>query len=41
MEDFGAIPLHFEMTTWAFKKDLDYTPRADQYTQGATVKKGK
>ena len=33
MEDFGAIPLHFEMTTWAFKKDLDYTPRADQFTQ--------
>jgi len=41
MEDFGAIPLHFEMTTWAFKKDLDYTPRADQFTQGTMVKKGK
>ena len=41
MDDFGAIPLHFEMTTWAFKKDLDYMPRADQYTQGTMVKKGK
>ena len=41
MEDYGALPLHFEMTTWAFKKDFDYTPRADQYTQATLVKKGK
>lgn len=41
MEDVGAVPLHFEMTTWAFKKDLDYTPRADQFTQGSLVRKGK
>ena len=41
MEDFGAIPLHFEMTTWAFKKDLDYTPRTDQATVGTLVKKRK
>ena len=41
MDDFGAIPLHFEMTTWAFKKELDYTPRADQFTQGTMVKQGQ
>jgi peptide/nickel transport system substrate-binding protein len=41
MDDFGAIPLHFEMTTWAFKKDLGYVPRADQATQGQSVTKGK
>ena len=33
MADYGAIPLHFEMTTWAFKKDLGYVPRADQYSR--------
>jgi peptide/nickel transport system substrate-binding protein len=41
MEDYAAIPLHFEMTTWAFKKNLDYVPRADQATQGQSVTKGK
>jgi peptide/nickel transport system substrate-binding protein len=41
MEDYGNIPLHFEMTTWAFKKDLDYTARADQYTQATLVRKAK
>jgi peptide/nickel transport system substrate-binding protein len=30
--DYGALPLHFEMTTWAYRKDLGYKPRADQYT---------
>jgi peptide/nickel transport system substrate-binding protein len=39
MDDYGAIPLHFEMTTWAFRKDLSYTARADQYTQATLVKK--
>lgn len=32
MADFGAIPLHFEVTTWAMKKNVDYKPRVDQYT---------
>ena len=32
MADYGAIPLHFEMTTWAFRKDLGYKPRVDQHT---------
>jgi peptide/nickel transport system substrate-binding protein len=37
MDDYGAIPLHFEVTTWAFRKDLAYTPRTDQYTQAGLV----
>jgi peptide/nickel transport system substrate-binding protein len=41
MEDYGALPLHFEMTTWAFRKDLSYVPRADQYTQAALVRRAK
>jgi peptide/nickel transport system substrate-binding protein len=32
MGDVGIIPLHFEVTTWAFKKGFDYKPRVDQYT---------
>lgn len=32
MADYGLIPLHFEITPWAFKKGLSYTARADQYT---------
>ncbi|MFP4126653.1 MAG: ABC transporter substrate-binding protein, partial [Alphaproteobacteria bacterium] len=32
MEDYGILPLHFEVTPWAFKEELSYTPRADQYT---------
>jgi peptide/nickel transport system substrate-binding protein len=41
MADHGAIPLHFEMTTWAFRKGLSYTPRADQYTQATLVKRAQ
>jgi hypothetical protein len=29
------------MSTWAFRKDLDYKPRADQYTQAQLVTKAK
>ena len=39
MADFGALPLHFEMTTWAFRKGLSYTPRADQNTEAMGIKK--
>ena len=38
MADYGTIPLHFEMTTWAFRKGLDYKARADQYTQAMLVR---
>ncbi len=39
MADYGALPLHFEMTTWAFRKDLSYLPRADQNTEAMGVKR--
>jgi peptide/nickel transport system substrate-binding protein len=32
MSDYGIIPLHFEVTPWAFRKGLNYRPRVDQYT---------
>ena len=38
MDDYGLLPLHFEMTTWAMRKDLDYTARADQFTQATLVR---
>jgi peptide/nickel transport system substrate-binding protein len=41
MADYGLLPLHFEMTTWAMRKDLTYTPRADQNTQAMLVTKVK
>src|SRR5262249_32609950 len=41
MADVGAIPLHFEMTTWAFRKELGYVPRADQYTLATMVTKAQ
>jgi peptide/nickel transport system substrate-binding protein len=37
MQDYGALPLHFELTTWAFRKGLTYKARADQYTQAMSV----
>jgi peptide/nickel transport system substrate-binding protein len=39
MDDAGLIPLHFEMTTWGFRKDMTYVPRADQYTLATMVKR--
>ncbi len=41
MDDYGLLPLHFEMTTWAMRKDLDYTARADQFTQATLVRPAK
>ena len=37
MSDYGIIPLHFEVTPWAFKKGLSYRPRVDQYTLATEV----
>jgi peptide/nickel transport system substrate-binding protein len=33
MADFGVIPLHFELTTWAFKKGINYVGQTNQYTR--------
>jgi peptide/nickel transport system substrate-binding protein len=41
MADYGVLPLHFEMTTWAMRKDLSYTPRVDQNTQAMMVTRAK
>jgi peptide/nickel transport system substrate-binding protein len=41
MEDYGALPLHFELTTWASKKSLSYIPRTDQNTLAMSVKPAK
>jgi peptide/nickel transport system substrate-binding protein len=30
--DRAILPLHHEGLTWAAKKNIGYTPRADQYT---------
>jgi len=37
MADYATVPLHFEVTPWAFKSDLSLTPRVDQYTLGMMV----
>ena len=37
MRDYGVIPLHFEVTAWAFRKGLSYEPRVDQYTLAMKV----
>jgi peptide/nickel transport system substrate-binding protein len=39
MADYALLPLHFEMTTWAMRKDLTYIPRVDQATQAMMVKR--
>jgi peptide/nickel transport system substrate-binding protein len=31
-ELMGLVPLHYEVSTWATRKDLTYKARADQYT---------
>src|SRR3546814_16811940 len=32
MQDYGILPLHFEVPHWAFRKGITSLPRADQYT---------
>ena len=39
MADYGVLPLHFEMTTWAMRKELSYTPRVDQTTEATMIKR--
>jgi peptide/nickel transport system substrate-binding protein len=38
MTDFGILPLHFELSVWAMRKDLAYAGRADQATLAQFVK---
>ncbi|NIA70645.1 ABC transporter substrate-binding protein [Pelagibius litoralis] len=32
MKNYAILPLHYEVTPWAYRKGLSYTPRTDQYT---------
>jgi peptide/nickel transport system substrate-binding protein len=32
MQDLGLMPIHFQFTIWATKKNVQYTPRTDEYT---------
>jgi peptide/nickel transport system substrate-binding protein len=41
MADYGVLPLHFEMTTWAMRKELSYLPRVDQNTQAMMVRRAR
>jgi peptide/nickel transport system substrate-binding protein len=38
MKDYGILPLHYEVTSWAVRKGLTYEPRADQYTLAKSVR---
>lgn len=38
MQDYAVLPLHAEKTTWALRKGLHYSPRADQYSLAMDVK---
>src|SRR5690606_5459868 len=38
MEDYGILPLQFEMSVWAMKKDIRYEGRADQMTLAQDIK---
>ncbi len=37
MGELGIIPLHFQVTIWAMKKELTYTARTDAYTFASEV----
>jgi peptide/nickel transport system substrate-binding protein len=37
----ALIPVHYEVSTWALRKGLTYTGRADQYTYAFEVRPGK
>jgi peptide/nickel transport system substrate-binding protein len=32
MLDLGIMPIHFQFTLWGTKKNVQYTPRTDEYT---------
>jgi peptide/nickel transport system substrate-binding protein len=32
MSELGIMPIHFQFTMWATKKNVAYTPRTDEYT---------
>ena len=40
MNDVASIPLHFQVATWAMRKGIQYTPRADENTLAFEAHKG-
>jgi peptide/nickel transport system substrate-binding protein len=38
MADYGLLPLHFELSVWAMRRDLSYAGRADRATLAQFVK---
>ena len=38
MKNYGVIPLHHQIASWAMKKQFDYTARTDEYTFAQHVK---
>jgi peptide/nickel transport system substrate-binding protein len=38
MNDTALIPIHYEVSTWATRRELRYTPRTDQYTLAMGLK---
>jgi peptide/nickel transport system substrate-binding protein len=38
MADYAVVPLHFEATSWAFRRELTYKARVDQHTLATEVK---
>lgn len=41
MAELGFIPLHIESTLWAFRKDLKFDGRMDQYTLAQDIRKAE
>jgi len=39
MEDYGIIPIHYNINTWASKKSLTYVPRTDEYTLAMSTRR--
>jgi peptide/nickel transport system substrate-binding protein len=37
MDDYAILPLHFEVTPWAYRKGLTYEPRTDQASLALSV----
>jgi peptide/nickel transport system substrate-binding protein len=38
INDYGLIPLHYQVNTWAARKGLVYTPRTDERTYAQEVR---
>jgi peptide/nickel transport system substrate-binding protein len=39
MEDYGIIPIHYNINTWASKKELIYVPRTDEFTLAMSTRR--